>query len=212
MPPRRDNEAYARHPGIHPQLHTPAATGPRREQLALAGQSPGQVPRLLRLHHRHPARRRADPAVPPPLRRLSPLLRLRDLLTRTRPIPRRRPAYRTAHWQPPRALDTACIVHLAGLGHEHENRPRRTYGVTNLRHYYQPERKFLEVLVIHDKITVWHARDGALVKMNASMRSACWNKDIPRCRWPGFSMSPSRRFTAGRKRTAKADWQRYRRR
>src|SRR6266487_5878467 len=77
---------------------------------------------------------------------------------------------------------------------------------------YQPERKFLEVLVIHDKITVWHARDGALVKMNASMRSACWNKDIPRCRWPGFSMSPSRRFTAGRKRTAKADWQRYRRR
>ena len=41
---------------------------------------------------------------------------------------KRRPAYRTAHWQPPRALDIACIVHLAGLGHEHENRPP-----TNLR-------------------------------------------------------------------------------
>jgi hypothetical protein len=32
---------------------------------------------------------------------------------------------------PQEALDTACTVHLAALGHEPEPRPRRTYGVTH---------------------------------------------------------------------------------
>ena len=32
---------------------------------------------------------------------------------------------------PQEALDTACTVHLAALGHEPESRPRRTYGVTH---------------------------------------------------------------------------------
>ena len=45
----RHNEAHARHPAIHPQLHHLAAAGPRRKELAPAGQSPGQIPRLLRL-------------------------------------------------------------------------------------------------------------------------------------------------------------------
>jgi hypothetical protein len=45
----------------------------------------------------------ADPAIPAPLRRLRPLLRLRDLLTRPRPLRRRRPAHRTPHRQPARS-------------------------------------------------------------------------------------------------------------
>jgi hypothetical protein len=94
---------HACHPGIHPQLHPPAAAGPRRAQLAPAEEGAGQVPRLLRLHHRRPARWRADPAVPAPLRRLGPLLRFRDLLTRPRPLRRRRPAHRTPHRQPARS-------------------------------------------------------------------------------------------------------------
>ena len=47
---------------------------------------------------------------------------------------------------------------------------------------YQSKRKFLEVLVIRAKIAVWHARDGAPAKMNGSMRSDFWDKDIPRRR------------------------------
>jgi hypothetical protein len=45
-------------------------------------QSPGQIPRQLRLHHRRAPQLRADPAVPAPLRRLRQLVRLRDLLSR----------------------------------------------------------------------------------------------------------------------------------
>src|SRR5208337_1147353 len=71
---RRHDGAPARYPGLHPQLHHLAAAGPRREALAPAGQGSGHLPRRVRLRRRGPARRRADPAVPAPLRRLRPLL------------------------------------------------------------------------------------------------------------------------------------------
>ncbi len=79
---RRHNEAHACHPGVHPQLDHLAAAGPRREELAAAEESPGQVPRPICLHHQRPARRPGHPAVPAPLRRLRALLRVRDLLRR----------------------------------------------------------------------------------------------------------------------------------
>ena len=55
----RHDGAGARHPGTDPQFDHRAAAGSRREQLAAAGQSPGQIPRQLRLHHRRAPRRRA---------------------------------------------------------------------------------------------------------------------------------------------------------
>ena len=117
----RHNEPHGRHPGVHPQLGRPAAPRPRRvTALAAAPPGPGHQPRRVRLRHRDPPRRRADPAVPAALRRLSPLLRVRDLL--------RRPGHAkedavlltgvTGGHTPQEALDTACTVHLAGLGHE----------------------------------------------------------------------------------------------
>ena len=49
---------------------------------------------------------------------------------------------------PQEALDTACTVHLTGLGHEPEPDPRRTYGATHLRavalavsHRWRPVRR-----------------------------------------------------------------------
>jgi hypothetical protein len=54
----------------------------------------------------------------PLCRRLSPFLRVRDLLRRPGTLRRRRPAHRVTGRHTQEALDTACTVHLAGLGHE----------------------------------------------------------------------------------------------
>ncbi len=42
---------------------------------------------------------------------------------------------------PQEALDTACTVHLAGLGHEPADAPRRTYGATHLGSGQSPRRR-----------------------------------------------------------------------
>jgi DNA-binding XRE family transcriptional regulator len=47
-----------------------------------------------------------------------PLLRVRDLLRRPQPLPRRGPAHRSPDRNPPEALDTAYTIHLAALGHQ----------------------------------------------------------------------------------------------
>src|SRR5215472_9356392 len=74
----------------------PAAPRPRRTALATAPPGPGHQPGRVRLRHRDPPRRRADPAVPAALRRLSPFVRVRDLLRRPATLRRRRPAHRIA--------------------------------------------------------------------------------------------------------------------
>jgi hypothetical protein len=113
--PARHDEAHARHPGIDPQLDHRAAAGSRPEELATAGQSPGQIPRQLRLHHR-----RAPQGERIPLFRLryggsahsfgfaiysAARDRYQDAVLRTG-LPT---------GTPQEALDTACTVHLAGL-------------------------------------------------------------------------------------------------
>ena len=100
----RHNEAHGRHPGVHPQLGRPAAPRPRRTALATAPPGPGHQPGRVRLCHRDPLRRRADPAVPAALRRLRPLLRVRDLLRRPgtlRQTPSCSPDHRWAHPKKP---------------------------------------------------------------------------------------------------------------
>ncbi|HEY6314469.1 MAG TPA: hypothetical protein VIY52_27240 [Streptosporangiaceae bacterium] len=115
---RRHNEAHACHPPVHPQLDHLAAAGPRRAQLAAAEESPGQIPRLLRL----------ITGVLPGGEQI-PLFRLRyggSAHSFGFAI------YSAAHDRyedavliiglpigtPQEALDTACTIHLTGLGHE----------------------------------------------------------------------------------------------
>ncbi len=157
----RHNEAHACHPGIHPQLHHPTATGPRRAQLAPADQSPGQIAWLLRLYHRRAARRRADAAVPAPLRRLGPLLRLRDLLTRpataTKTAPNLDPTNLRCHPQASdygrtrRAVSVACVmpakvhgaVKLCGPLAKIDNTEIRLYRAAPCNSIYRADQGFL---------------------------------------------------------------------
>ena len=124
----RDNEAHARHSGVHPQLHHPAAAGPRRAQLAPAGQSPAryrgsfayitsvlpggeQIP-LFRLRYGGSAHSFGFAIYSPARHRYEDAVLLTGL-----PI-----------GSPQEALDTACTVHLAAPGHQPDPRPP-----TNLR-------------------------------------------------------------------------------
>jgi hypothetical protein len=110
----RHNEAHGRHPRVHPQLGRPAAPGPRGTALATAPPGPGHQPGRVRLCHRDPPRRRADSAVPAALRRLSPFLRVRDLL--------RRPAHPNKPSTPPAQSTSQAL----------DTNPRRINGATHL--------------------------------------------------------------------------------
>ena len=73
----------------------------REKKLVTGSRSP--TARRLRLRHRRAPRRRAHPARPPELRRLSSLLRLRDLLRSPRQLPRRHLARRSPRRHPARS-------------------------------------------------------------------------------------------------------------
>jgi hypothetical protein len=73
-----------------------------REKTPVTGSRSPTV-RRLRLRHRRAPRRRAHPARPPALRRLSSLLRLRDLLRTPRQLPRRHLAHRSPGRHPARS-------------------------------------------------------------------------------------------------------------
>src|SRR5208283_5973727 len=95
-----------------------------------------------------PARRRADPAVPAPLRRLRPFLRLRHLLRRPRTLRRRRPAHR-----PPRRKPARSPRHRLHGPPRRPRAPTRTLKPpTNLRGYplsvsFDPKRSKINNLV-----------------------------------------------------------------
>ena len=110
-------QAPAGHPRVHPWVDHLAADPAGRRALAAAGQDTGQLLRLLRLRHRRAARRRADPALPPRYGGSAHSFGFaidsaakggcQDAVLRTgSPV------------APQEALDTACTVHLAVLGHE----------------------------------------------------------------------------------------------
>src|SRR5215471_8204765 len=120
MPPR-GTMRHARHPAIHPQLHHLAVARPRRQTLAPADQSqaryrgsfayitgvlPGgeQIP-LFRLRYGGSAHSFGFAIYSPAPDRYEDALLLTGL-----PI-----------GSPQEALDTACTVHLAALGHEPES-------------------------------------------------------------------------------------------
>jgi hypothetical protein len=111
---------HARHPGVHPQLHHRAVAGPRREnwpQLAkvqaryhgsfayITGVLPGgeQIP-LFRLRYGGSAHSFGFAIYSPARERYEDAVLLTGL-----PI-----------GSPQEALDTACTIHLAALGHEPE--------------------------------------------------------------------------------------------